>query len=270
VLVAVYALASGEPIYKQIMLWFMNPNVLGYVLYTSIPMYIAAGQELTSNRRLFVLFSSIMLIGLLISSHRTSWLAATVSMAFLAWKSRIKMFMWVGLIAALFSVSLLIPILGENVYEYVTGPRYTGRNEIWTAALRLASDYPLFGVGAGNSTNILPVYIDLPWARGAVDTHSVYLRNAAEMGLTSVAIWLAVYVIFFYFAEKTERELKSDYLKCVTRGVTATFFGLLVHGFFENGYFLTPSVAAEFHALIPYIFMALPFAAKRLESSADK
>jgi cell division protein FtsW (lipid II flippase) len=110
-------------------------------------------------------------------------------------------------------------------------------------------------------------YIDTPYLRGQ-DSHSLYLKNAAEMGFPSVMILLAFYVGFFYSSGKIERTLQSDYLKLATRGVLATFIGLLVHGVFENGFFLTPFVGAEFYVLLPYILMVLPFACKRLEEKA--
>jgi O-antigen ligase len=268
VLVAAYSVLVGVSIYKQVSLWFINPNVLGYVLYASIPMFIAAGHRFIPNRLIYLLSVSVMLMALLVSSHRTSWLAAMGAFGFLAWKSRMKLLVRAAIIAAIFLASLLFPVFGEDFYEFATGPRYTGRNEIWKGALRISSRYPVFGVGPGNSTNILPLFMGAPWLK-SVDTHSLYLRNAAEMGFMSVALWLAVYVTFLYYVEKNERKLTSDYLKCVTRGVTATFLGLFIHGFFENGYFLTPSVAAEFHALVPYIFIALPFAARRLEQRSE-
>ena len=87
----------------------------------------------------------------------------------------------------------------------------------------------------------------------------------AEMGFVSVAILFAVYGIFLYSSERIAEHLKSSYLRMVTRATTASFVGLLVHGFFENGFFLTPFTAGEFHVMLPYILMPLPFACEQLE-----
>ena len=107
-------------------------------------------------------------------------------------------------------------------------------------------------------------YIDTPWLAGQ-DTHSAYLKNAVEMGFPSVVIMLTFYGMFFFYSNRIEKNLKSDYLKSVTRGATATLLGLLVYSIFENGFFLTPFSAAEFTVIMPYILIAMPFAAKRLE-----
>ena len=262
--VAGHGLISGVPIYKKISLWFVNPNVLGHILFPSIPILITAGFYFVPNRLLKILLVFIMLLALFLSFHRTSWLAAVVSIGFLLCKGRMKIPIWTMIIVSLFLAALLFPVVGQDTYDYVTGERYSGRIEIWKAAWNTASDYPLLGTGPGNALKIMPQYIDTPWLKSQ-DTHSLYLKNAAEMGFMSVVIFLAVYVTFLSSSERIEKNLKSNYLRLVTRGATATFLGIFVHGIFENGYFLTPFDAAEFHVMIPYILMALPFACKKLE-----
>jgi O-antigen ligase len=262
--VAGHGLISGVPIYKKISLWFVNPNVLGHILFPCIPILIAAGFYFVPNRLLKTLLVFIMLLALFFSFHRTSWLAALVSIVFLLWKGRMKIPIWAMITVSLFLAALLFPVVGQDTYDYVTGERYSGRIEIWKAAWNTAGDYPLLGTGPGNVLKIMPQYIDTPWLKSQ-ETHSLYLKNAAEMGFMSVVILLAVYVTFLSSSERIERNLKSNYLRLVTRGATATFLGIFVHGIFENGYFLTPFDAAEFHVMIPYILMALPFACKKLE-----
>jgi len=268
VLIAGYSLMSGVVIYKQLYLWFINPNVLGYILFMCIPIFITTGHEVVSNRTLRICAVSVALLAIFFSFHRTSWLATLSSIAFILFKGRMKASMWTAAIIGIFVSALLLPVFGEDVYQFFTGERYTGRIEIWQAAWNTACDYPILGTGPGNSMEIMSRYIDTPWLMEE-ETHSVYLKNAAEMGFISVVIMLVIYVTFFASSERIERNLKSDYLRNVSRGVTATFLGLLIHGIFENGYFLTPFVAAEFHALLPYMFLSLPFAAKRLEERGE-
>jgi O-antigen ligase len=262
--VAADSLISGVTVYKKISLWFVNPNVLGHVLYPCIPILITAGLYFLSNRFLKILLVFILLFALFLSFHRTSWLAALVSIFFLLCKGRMKIPIWTMVVVSLFLAALLFPVVGLDTYDYVTGERYTGRIEIWQAAWKTASDYPPFGTGPGNVRKVLPQYIDTPWLQSQ-DTHSLYLKNASEMGFMAVVIWLVVYFTFLFSSERIEKNLKSNYLRLVTRGVTATFLGVFVHGIFENGYFLTSFVGAEFHVMIPYMLMALPFACKKLE-----
>ena len=267
-LVALYALLSGTPIYKKISLWFWNPNSLGNLLFMSVPILIAAGLDFVSNKSIKVFFVSIMLLALFCSFHRTSWLAFLVSIIFLLWRGRLKIPVWTAIIIGLLVAAFLFPVVGEEAYNFITGEQYTGRMEIWQGAYDAAREYPVFGVGPGNVLKVLPEYIVTPWLKNQ-NTHSVYLRNAAEMGFMSVAVMLAVYVAFFCSSWRIEKNLKSDYLRSVTRGATATFLGLIIHGIFENGSFMTPFDAAEFTVLMPYILMAMPFAAKKLEERQE-
>jgi O-antigen ligase len=265
---AAYAFISGQPIYKQISLWFLNPNVLGSMLFRCIPILIAAGLYGIRNMGLRFGLMALMLGAVFFAFHRTSWLATAVSIAFLLWKSRMKTSIWAFAVAALFAAGLLVPVIAEDTYEYVTGPRYTGRKEIWTAAWKTACEFPILGTGPGNAPQAMSKYIENPYFIGA-GTHSTYLRNAAEMGFPSLVLLLAFYAVFLRSASKIERELRSEYLKLATRGAVATFVGLLAHGFFENGFFLTPFVGAEFHTILPYILMIIPFAAKKLEENGQ-
>lgn len=131
----------------------------------------------------------------------------------------------------------------------------------------MACDKPLLGVGPGNAQHLMGEYLsNREYARivGIEDTHSLYLKNAAEMGFVSVVIWVAVLVMFVHNSLRIEKSLDSAFLRTVCRGATATFLGLSVHGLGENGYFMTPFVSGEFTALLPYIVFAMPFAAEKL------
>lgn len=259
-----HSLISGVQIYKTIYLWFINPNVIGSLLFSCIPILITAGCHFISNKFLKALLIFVMLLGLFFSFHRTSWLAVLVSISYLLWKGRTRLSMAAAIIAIVFTVGLTLPLWGEDFYQYISGERYSGRKEIWQASWNAACDYPLFGTGLGNSIGIIDKYIDTPWLM-RYETHSVYLQNALEMGFVSVVLLLAFYVTFLYSSENIERNLKTPYLKMTVRGTNATFLGLFVHGIFGNFGILTSFVAAEFWVLMPYILAALPFAAKRLE-----
>jgi O-antigen ligase len=263
------AMATGTPIYKKITLWFWNPNSLGMFVFMITPTVICAGLDFVHNRPVRIVLTAVPLLGLFFSFHRTSWLATLVSIAFiLARIRRMKAAMSAAIVAGLFAVGLLFPVAGGDVYEFVTGERYTGRKEIWKASWRVASENPVFGTGPGTSVWNVSKHVDTPWLKNQ-DTHSTYLKNAVEMGFMSVIMMLACYMAYFYYSFHIERNLKSDYLKWVTRGANATMIGLLIHGIFECGFFMTAFDASSFIVIWPYIMMVTPFAAKKLEERAE-
>ncbi len=269
---AVYSLSSGLPIFKQIELWLMGPNALGNLLSNSIPIMLTAGLALVSRKSLKALFVVLMLLALFLSFARTAWVGTLAAVAFLLWRSRVKLPMWFIIVIGLIVIGWLFPVAGTDFYEYITGERYSMRRQIWGATWNMACDHPLLGVGPGNAMYLMSEYLaDPEYAKlvGVEDTHSIYLKNAAEMGFMSLVIWLALFIAFVCSSLKIEKNLQSQFLRLVCRGATATFVALGVHGLGENGFFMTPFVAAEYFALLPYIIFAMPFACKRLEEKAE-
>jgi O-antigen ligase len=175
-----------------------------------------------------------------------------------------KTSMQAAIVAGLVVAALAVPIVGADVYDFFAGEQYTGRREIWQGAWNAASERPLLGTGIGNWFQVGPHYIQTPWLKH-VGTHSVYLQNAVEMGFPSVVLLLVFFACFFYASLKIEQQLQTPYLVSMTRGAVAALLGIMVHGIFENGFLLTAFSAAEFTVILPYLFLAIPFAAKKLE-----
>ncbi|MDY6950918.1 MAG: O-antigen ligase family protein [Thermodesulfobacteriota bacterium] len=268
VLAGARGLISGTPVYKELSLWFQNPNGLGKLIATSIPILITAGIYHVHSRGLKLLFVSVILIGLLLTFSRASWLATSASIAFILWRGRMKTPIWAFIVAGLFLAAWLFPAYGVSAYNYISGPHYTGRKQIWEAAWNIACDYPLLGVGPGYSLYLVPQYCSNPLFGeliGPEETHNLLLANAAEMGFPSVAIWLAFFATFVYYSMRMESVVKSEHRKLMCRGATGTFVALFVSGIFENGCLLSAFSGSEYHIILPYLVMALPFAAKRLE-----
>jgi O-antigen ligase len=259
---------SGTPIYKRISLWFWNPNTLGTFIFVGIPIAITAGFGFIRSRgvRLFLLV--IMLLALLFSSHRSSWVAASVSILYLLSKSRVKTLVLFTIIVGLFLSGLLLPVVGEDFYNYATKQQYTGRKEIWRASWHAIREHPFLGTGPGTSATTISEYMITPGFKGQ-DTHNSYLKNAVEMGFPSVLIVLVFYAVFLYYANIIERNLRSDYLRSVTRGTIATFLGLLFYDIFQNGFFMTVFGASEFTVIWPYVIAPLPFACERLDAHTE-
>jgi O-antigen ligase len=267
IVAAAWALARGLPIYKEITLWLRGPNALGSMLCNSIPIVITAGLPFASRKSTRFFFSAIILLALFFTFSRTAWVGTLSALAFLLWKSKANRAIWLTIIIGFVAVAWLFPIMGGDFYDYIAGQRYSGRRLLWEATWKMACDKPLLGVGPGNAQHLMGEYLsNREYARivGIEDTHSLYLKNAAEMGFVSVVIWVAVLVMFVHNSLRIEKSLDSAFLRTVCRGATATFLGLSVHGLGENGYFMTPFVSGEFTALLPYIVFAMPFAAEKL------
>lgn len=266
---AIQDLTYGLPIYKKVRLWFTSPNVLGSLLFVCTPLLISSGFDFRPVRRIRSFLVLIVFLALFFSFHRASWLALIISLSYLLWKSRMKIAVLTAIVATLFLFGSLVPVVGGPMYEYISGERYSGRKEIWQAAWDTALDYPLLGTGIGNSVGIIDKHIETPWHKRK-ETHNVYLQNAVEMGFMATLPLLAFYIIFLYSCSKIESSLRSPYLKSTVRATLATFIGLFVHGIFGNFGILTAFSAGEFYVILPYILLALPFAAERIDQRAGE
>lgn len=269
IITTVQGLISGIPIYKKIRMWFWNPNLVGYFLFTFTPILITSGFYFRRIKEFRFVFLAVVLLALFFSFSRTSWLAALVSIAFLLWKSgRYKSALGAGFVAVLVLAGMTVPLWREPFFDFITGPRYTGRQELWRATWNVACDYPVLGTGLGNCDKFVNQYIETQWLLN-VNTHNAYLRNAADMGFLSAVLLLVFHVIFLCSSWSIEKNLKSNYLRLAVRGTIATYLGLVVRDWFDNGSILTCFDAAESHVLFPYILMAFPFAAKKLEERRE-
>jgi O-antigen ligase len=262
-----HALMTGIPIYKKIRLWFFNANSLGYFLFVTSPVLFGVGFGL-KNRGIQVLVGFIVLLALFLSFSRASWLAAFVSYVLLIWGRRVGLSITAMMVAGFFTAAVLFPPYGADFIEFILEGRLTYRKELWQAAWDTACDSPLLGTGLGTSAAVIAEHVRTSWLVGQ-DTHSVYLKNAVDMGFLSAPLLLAFYVAFIVSSAMIQKNLKSAYLKSVTRGAIATVVGLFVHGFFENGFLLTAFDAAEFTVIWPYVLLSFPFACQRLDKRAE-
>jgi O-antigen ligase len=138
------------------------------------------------------------------------------------------------------------------------------RLNLWTAALHVAHDHPVAGVGAGNFPIAEPAYtiqnISLPRsdliAQGYV-AHSTYLNVLADYGAVGVLLLLALIVAVIVTGLKAARTFgrKADReLDILARGQLVALIGLLAAYSFQSGQFekqlwLMIGLAAALHAV---------------------
>jgi O-antigen ligase len=258
---ALDGLIRGVPIYKRITLWFWNANSLGYLLFVAFP--IIASSDLPHVRQRWAKWAvlTVLLLAILASFSRTSWLGVAAATAFLLWQGR-----WRIPMSIIFVLAFVVYFWSAILFGYDLLPvnQLHGRLELWEAAWKVAAEHPWLGVGLGNANRAMSVFIETPWLKGQAP-HSLYLNNASEIGFLSVIFWGLFLVRYLYSTGKIERHVRSDNLRRLVRGARATIVGLAFHGIFENGSVLTSFMAAEFTVILPYILLAIPFSAKQLE-----
>jgi O-antigen ligase len=109
---------------------------------------------------------------------------------------------------ALAYFTLLAPPQALARVTTFSGSGDTGRADLWTVALDVTRDHPIFGVGAGNFQVVEPTYAfrnrNLPRFDLIVDTpkvvHNMYLQILAELGVVGFILFAVLIVGAFVVA----------------------------------------------------------------------
>ncbi len=139
------------------------------------------------------------------------------------------------------------------------------RLEYWKAGMRMYAEFPLIGVGQGNSGNYLPTYIDLPnpdtkWGRAL---HGTLPLVFAELGTIGFIIYV---VLFFQCGLYVRRMLHfpvddpddREHLRYYSHSLTASAIGFMVSATF---------LSALYYPHI-YVLAGIAMAAHHLASMA--
>jgi O-antigen ligase len=240
------------------------PNHYGYLLVMAIGAALALGSfsKLPWPLRIIMFYLAIMMmIGVMFSGSRGSWIALAASICALAvigvrngavrwWVPVTGAVALVVVSAFLFSLSPVVRdrlaegknlVLGGNLGTYI-------RVELARDALHIAHDNPLFGTGPGTFVFIHPRYQDSTFAFKAVLTHDDYLNCLDDYGIVGfgLAMFFVAAVTLKFF-----RPLELDN-RWQDRVLVATGFAawaaLLLHSFVDFNLHI-PANAMLFFAL---------------------
>ena len=106
------------------------------------------------------------------------------------------------------------------------------RFEIWKVAVEIIADHPVSGVGIGGYPGVHREYAlsgqFLPTARGARDTHSIYLNLLAETGLPGFVIFMGMLLAVLLQTRSAAKALtKTD--PAASRQLTTLAIGLIAY-----------------------------------------
>jgi len=206
---------------------FENPNDLAAL--SLVPLGLAAGVATVERTKVFrqAALAGVAVLALLVmlTQSRGALLALGVAAILLPLSSRRKArdFLLLGLLFGAAAVlaprgvwTRLAGLSKVSVEGDMVGVDEEGSAEarwkIWKIAAATARDHPLVGVGAG----MMPVVSrlvtlaanDKGTVRGERDTHSTYLRIAAETGLPGLIFYLLTWGAVFLRVRSSRRSLR--------------------------------------------------------------
>ncbi len=116
-----------------------------------------------------------------------------------------------------------------------------GRPELWKAAVRMAGDHPLVGVGPDNFRLSYGPYAGLPDPDTRITSNNMYLEVLTGTGLIGVAA-------FAWFAWRVQAAIRGIARRLpasaqpIYSGVIAAVLAIAVHGLFDSFLTLTPTL----------------------------
>jgi putative inorganic carbon (HCO3(-)) transporter len=137
-------------------------------------------------------------------------------------------------------------------------PTTRERLAMFDAGKRLLQEHPITGIGPGQVKHAYPVYAPPDAVRRSTShLHNSPLQVAVERGVPGLALWLAIWAVFFVRASRIAASLPPGDDRALVLGCIIAIGAFLVGGLFEHNFGDTEVL------LVAASIMALPFAIAR-------
>jgi O-antigen ligase len=203
------------------------------------------------ERLIAAAFLVLGVFAVLLSFSRGGYLALAVVAIALALTHKYRWpLLGVGAVAS--AVLLIVPALRRRVEtEFSLGnPHNTlvGRSHLWTAALQMFREHPVFGAGlSGFAAAIAPFWNATHPDRYGYP-HNIVLNFWSENGLLGLAAFAWIFIAAFLLALRGWREPGPEW-RVVHLGVALALVAMLVHGLVDVPYWKN-DLSLEFWVLI--------------------
>jgi O-antigen ligase len=217
----------------------------------SVPLLIALTFVLTRTDQDFWVVAAGALagsVGLVLTQSRGGYLGFAASVAIVIWFSGGKVRI-IGTVAGMIGLAaVVVSPLGGRIRDGLQVPSFGGapvqvtsdnfaaqeREAHWAAAVRMAEDSPLLGVGAGNFNERYreetPVWrFRIP--RG--HAHSNYLQALAQAGLLGIVSYLGLLGMAIATIAKKLRNAPDPLSRSFAIGAAGVTAAVMVHGVFD-------------------------------------
>ena len=223
---------------------FTNPNMLAEFLIMAVPLTFALAASVKSKRVRFALAVSTVLdlACLVLTWSRGAWLGIIIAgVAALLISS--KNWLTAGLIAVPGAAAAFVCVDSNVTARLASVVNFSDsstayRINIWKCTLKMLGDKLLYGIGVGDSafTEVFPYYA-YSGLINVVHAHNLYLQIAAETGIFSLIIFLAVVFMFTYAGLSFVKTARADKNKYVALGILCAVSALLIQGLTDHVFY---------------------------------
>lgn len=229
---------------------YHSPNALALFLGRVIPIAGALTLGLLTTRRTsehprfpraLAIFGGVSLALMAVTFYLTYSRGAVLGVAaaalvLLFGRSRRSALLILGVLALTgLAAALLIP-----QERLLAATPLLQRLYVWQAALAIAVDHPLTGVGLDNFLYYYPRYI-LPHAVMEPDishAHNIFLDFWTRLSILGLLVLALLQGVFWRRVQNLLRKPVASYYRWFVLGLAASMVDFLVHGLIDNSYFL--------------------------------
>lgn len=194
-----------------------DPNDLAFMLATTLPLTFWLLRERWLVRPIVVAMIVVMSLGILFTYSRGALVALGAGIAWLALtdRRRIPLLVVAALVTAVAGITFVQSSPskifrveeGLRAKEKIADYNVDTRLGAWDAAITLAVENPLVGIGPGNFRYHYGRVTDTPpGAEPLGVVHNAYLDIAAELGIIGLALFIAYLVLSFSRLTTAHRE----------------------------------------------------------------
>lgn len=189
----------------------LDNNGAGLMLAMGVPLALCAWEAIRAPWRwLFAVSIPPLLHAVLMTYSRGAMVSLLIVVPLLAWRSKRR---WQFLMVATCLVVTIPFLAGREIRdrffsttEYERDASANSRFDSWNAAIRIANDNPVFGVGIRNA-NLLSYQYGADTEGRTI--HSQYFQLLADEGYPGLLLYLAVLGSFFLGAIRIRRLLRG-------------------------------------------------------------
>lgn len=196
----------------------MNPGQAGGLLALGIPCSLLLLSDSQRSRRLLgVCYLPVAVLAIILTGTRTAFIAAFAALLVFSLTSGVlgshhRRRAAVGILALSVisgvAISRMPSVAGVarilQMREAIAQTNLSGRESLWSSAIRLFLEQPLTGVGAGSFAHLMEQSMG-----GRYAAHNTWLSVGAELGLVGLTLFSAITAYVFVSASRATGIMRS-------------------------------------------------------------
>lgn len=156
------------------------------------------------------------------------------------------------ILLAVYWISRYIPAVANVIDRFIqtssAGDVTMGRGRLWSVAIALWKEHPIFGIGWDGFKYLAPALVGF-----FLNVHNVYIQLLCETGLIGAGVFYAFFMVAFLHSAKVIREFSTSLKTISYQEKLAASFCIYMQVFFLL-YCVTGNPLYDAPVLFPYIF----------------